>query len=158
MTERPSFDLTRLTTADKILLVASALLFIDSFLPWQRVCVGANVFRISLCASASEWGGTAAAAGVLAALFTIALLAWKIISLAAVDMNFGVSPSNIGAGLVLGTSVLTILKFILVIGKALSFGAWIGLILALAVAYGGYMKMQEVSTSPPASDAGGSTA
>ena len=150
MAERPSFDLTRLTTADKILLGASALLFIDSFLPWQRVCVGPNVFRISLCASANEWGGNAAWAGVLAALFIIALLAWKIINLLSVDVNFGASPANIGAGLVLGAFLFTFLKFILVIGKALSYGAWFGLILALAIAYGGYMKMQEVL--PPASD------
>ena len=151
MADRPSFDLARLTTADRIILGGSGLLFVDSFLPWQRQCGTFKLLHITLCTiKANEWGGNASFGGVLAALLTLALLAWKIADLSGVDLRLGVSAANVEAMLVLGSVLFTILKFFLVVGYAPTYGAWIGLILALTIAYGGYMKMQELKiTRPP---------
>jgi len=145
--EQPSFDWRRLSSADKILLVGSGLMFVVSLFPWQRVCV--TFLKISACGSANEWGGTASFIGVLAALCVLALFAFEVMSV--LGVNIGPSAPTIGSALVLATVVLTVLKFLLVVFKHGSYGAWLGLILALVVAYGGYMKMEETRTSPPPS-------
>src|SRR2546422_598115 len=55
MSQRPGFDLAKLSAADRMLVGGSLLLFIDSFLNWQRVCgpkvLGLNTF----CATANAW-------------------------------------------------------------------------------------------------------
>lgn len=146
MAQRPSFDLTRISTADKILLGGSLLMFIDTFLPWQRVCIGI----LGICPSANAWGGNGSFAGVLLGLFTIALLIGEILLVAGVAMPPNIPTSTVLAGLTLGTVLFAVIKFLIVIGKSGSYGAWIGLVLAIVIAYGGYMKMQETrATSAP---------
>jgi len=152
MAQRPTFDMSKLTTADKILLGAGALFFIDTFLRWQKFFCIKSVF-ISGCATASAWNGNGSFAGVLAALFSLALIAWIILHVAGVNLEFGVPASTIASVLVLGTVLFAIIKFLFVIGNHSSYGAWLGLILTLVIAYGGYMKMQEPKTAgsaPPA--------
>lgn len=152
MAQRPSFDLTKLSTADKILLGGSLLMFIDTFLPWQRVCV--KFLTIGACASANAWGGSGSFAGVLLGLFTIALLIGEIMIIAGVTMPPNVPISTVMAGLTAGTVLFALIKFLIAIGKQGSYGAWIGLILALVIAYGGYMKMQEGKAVSPTGDTG----
>jgi hypothetical protein len=144
MAQRPSFDLTKMTTADKILLGGSLLMFIDTLLPWQRAC-GA------ICNTANAWGGNGAFVGVLLGLFTFVLLIGELLIVAQVAMPPGIPVASVMAGLTLGVIVFALIKFLIVIGKFGSYGAWIGLILALVIAYGGYMKMQEAKAiaSPP---------
>ena len=152
MAQRPTFDMSKLTTADKILLGAGALFFIDTFLRWQKFFCIKSVF-ISGCATASAWNGNGSFAGVLAALFSLALIAWIVLHVAGVNLEFGVPASTIASVLVLGTVLFAIIKFLFVIGNHSSYGAWLGLILTLVIAYGGYMKMQEPKTAgsaPPA--------
>jgi hypothetical protein len=144
MAERRSFDMTQVSTADKILTIGTGLYFIDSFLPWNRLCVDLAILG-NRCASANLWHGI----GVLAGLVALLLLVWEILVAAGVSMSLPLPAWQVaagGAGLIL---VLTILK-ILIDNDFLSFGAWIGLILSLVIAYGGYMKMQEgkVTGSP----------
>jgi hypothetical protein len=150
MAQRPSFDLARVPTADKILLGGALLLFIDTFLPWQRVCIG----LLGICPSANAWGGSGAFAGVLVGLFTLLLLIGEVMLVAGVAMPPNVPVSTLLAGLTAGTVLLTIIKFLIVIGKAGSYGAWIGLVLAVAIAYGGYMKMQGEKASSSPTDTG----
>lgn len=147
MAQRPSFDMTKLSTPDKILLGGSFLLFIDSFLPWQRAC--ATFLTIKICPSANAWSGSGGWAGVIMALLALALLVGGILMVAGVAMPTGVNVSQVLAGLTLGTVVFALLKFLLVIGNSAGFGAWFGLILALAIGYGGWMKMQESKATPP---------
>src|ERR671922_151557 len=52
MADRPSIDLTRLSTASKILLGAGLLYFIDLFLSWNRKC-----FEGVGCGTLSGWHG-----------------------------------------------------------------------------------------------------
>ena len=150
MAQRPSFDLTKLSTADKILLGGSLLMFIDTFLAWQRVCIGI----LNICPSANAWGGNGSFAGVLLGLFTIALLIGEIMIIAGVAMPPNVPVSTVMAGLTLGTVLFAVIKFLVVIGQSAAYGAWIGLVLAIVIAYGGYMKMQEAKAVSSPGDTG----
>jgi hypothetical protein len=151
MAQRPSFDMAKLTTADKILAGGSLLLFIDSFLPWQRACVEVAILNQTVggCASRSAWGGDGAFAGVLMGLFALLLLAGTLAAASGMSLPVTIPLSTVLAGLTAGTVLFGIIKFLLVIGNHPGFGAWIGLILILVVAYGGYMKMQEQKAVPP---------
>jgi hypothetical protein len=150
MSQRPSFDLKKISTADKILLGGTLLMFIDTLLPWQRACVG-------ICVTINAWGGNGAFAGVLLGLFIIALLIGGVVTAAGVAVPPGVSVSAVMAGLTFGTVFFALIKFLFVIGNFIGYGAWIGLILAIVIAYGGFMKMQEAKAVPPAPDSGFTT-
>jgi hypothetical protein len=163
MAQRPSFDLNSVSTADKILVGGTVLFLIDSILPWQRAC--AAVFGpVKVCGSASMWGGDGSWAGVLAGILALLLLVGVGLQMANVQMPAELPVANIMAGLTLGTVVFGLLKFILIITNHSYVFAYIGLILLLAIAYGGYMKMQEPKVAsatppppPPAPGTGGLT-
>ena len=156
---RPSFNFAALSTATKILLVAGLLFFIDTFLPWQRVCFG------PVCASASAWGGDGGFLGVLAGLFALALVIWEAMQAMSVNLNMNVPANKISAGLAGGTVLFGLIKFIMALTNHPGFGAFIGIILLAAIAYGGYMKWQESTigptappgTAPPPAGGGGFT-
>lgn len=155
------FDMTKASTASKILLGASLLLLLDSFLfAWQKVCfdlgdLGALV-GVDNCASASMWGGNAGWAGLLTGLLAIALLIWEGLQLAGQSIDVGQPASKISAYLGFGVLVFGVLKFLLVVTKEPGLGAFIGIILILAIGYGAWMRFQEpavmvrtTDTSPP---------
>jgi hypothetical protein len=151
MAQRPSFDMAKLSTADKILAGGSLLLFIDSFLSWQRVC-GPKILGLnSICGSANAWGGSGSFAGVLMSLFALLLLAGTIAVVGGVSLPVTIPASTVLSGLTAGTVLFGIIKFLIVVGNHAALGAWLGLILILVVAYGGYMKMQEQKAVPPTS-------
>lgn len=146
MAQRPSFDMTKLSTADKILLGGSLLLFIDSFLAWQRVCVSVVGVRIG-CASANAWSGNGSFAGVLMAILALLLFLAVGATVMGIAMP-NVPVATVNAVLTAGTVLFGLIKFILAVTNHGGFGAWIGLILLIALAYGGYMKMQEGNVRP----------
>jgi hypothetical protein len=138
------FDMARMSTGSKILMGAGLLLFIDLFLPWQRVDFGpfGGGFNVS------GFSGL----GVLVAILVIALLVWEGLLIAGVNINMGTtSPALISAILGGATALFTIILFLTRL-TAISFGAFIGLILALVLAYGAYVRYNEsrVTTPPPA--------
>jgi hypothetical protein len=154
--QSPSFNMNRLSSADRILLVAGALFFIDTFLPWFRLCASAILgtnLGLNVCGSTSAWGYPAGFLGVLAALFAIALVAWLVLSALGMPLQLGVPAATLSTILVAGTFGFGILKFLLSVFKNPSIGTWIGLVLLIAIGYGGYMKMQEpkpvVAPPPP---------
>ncbi len=148
MEQRPSFDMTKLSTADKILLGGSLLLFIDSFLHWQQVCTP-KVLGLRFCGSASAWGGNGSFAGVLMAL--LALVLFLVVGASAMGVAMpNVPVSTVTAALTGLTVLFGVIKFLIAVTKHGSYGAWIGLILLIAIAYGGYMKMQEANARPGA--------
>jgi hypothetical protein len=136
------FDMSKMSTAHKILLGAGILYIIDVFLPWQRVCIdlGVDLPGASGCASSSGASGI----GVLNLLLAIALVAWEGMSLANVEVN--APRALVSAGLAGAIVLFTILK-ILVDSDAIYLFAWIGLILALVIGYGGWMRWQEHQAS-----------
>ena len=125
-----SFDMSKMTSASKIMFIAGALFLINTFLPWQRVCFG------PVCGSASGASGI----GILNLLLAIALLAWEGMALAGVDVK--VDRALVSAAIGGAIVVITILK-IIVDSEAIYIFAWIGLILAAVIGYGAWMKWQE---------------
>jgi len=142
MSQSRGFDMSSMSTAAKILLGAGILYIIDTFLPWQRVCIdiGLDIPGASGCASASGASGI----GVLNLILAIALVAWEGMSLAGVDIK--APKALVSAGLAGALVIFTILK-IVIDSEAIYFFAWIGLVLALAIGYGGYMRWQEHQSS-----------
>jgi hypothetical protein len=161
MAQRPSFDFAKLSTASKILLVGSGVYFINSFLPfWNRVCASAFGFPGG-CAGTGLWHDW----GILAGLLAIAILAMEVITILNVPISIGTPMlrNQIEAGMAGGVLLFTLLR-IIVDRHFLSWGAWLGLILAIAIAYGGWMRWQEAQVGtvtpppPPPSPGGGFTA
>jgi hypothetical protein len=83
---------------------------------------------------------------VLTGLLTIALIAWEGLQLAGQSVDVGQPPSKISAYLGFGVLVFGLLKFLLVVTKNPALGAFIGLVLILAIGYGAWMRFQEPVT------------
>jgi len=123
------------SAADRLLVGSCLLLFIDSFLNWQP---GLNA-----------WGGSAAFAGVLMALFALLQFAGGILLALRVTLPAGLPEAAILAGLTVGTVLFGIIKFLFAVANQPKAAAWIGLVLLLVVALGGYLKMREERVGPP---------
>ena len=151
---RPGFDFAALSLGTKILLVGALLFLIDSFLPWQRACAGA------FCASANAWSGNGSFAGIIASLLAIALLAWEGIQATGTNLNLNltVPASRISAFIAAGVILFGVIKFLLVVGTFGSYGAWIGLVILLALAYGAWLKFSEPASASPRGPAPGGPA
>ncbi len=132
-----------LSTGTKVLLVGGIILFVDTFLAWQQICVSAPGFHT--CGSASGWHGI----GVLMGLLVIALVAWEVLQIAGVtkQIELPVSAVLISVALAGATALFTIIKF-LVANEARHWPAWVGLILAVVIAAGGWLKYQESPAAP----------
>ncbi len=147
MAQRPSFDLGKMTTADKILAGGALLLFIDSFLAWQRVCI--TFLSVGACGSASAWGGNGSFFGAVMAILALLLLAGIILTAIGTAMPANVPVPTVMAALTGGTVLFGLIKFLIVLFNHVGYGAFIGLILLIAIGYGGYMKMQETGMKFP---------
>jgi hypothetical protein len=125
----------------QLLLVAGILLLIDSFLDWQQVSA------LGVTAGASMWHGV----GVVAGLLLIGLLISEGVQVAGLHRNLElpVSAALISVVLAIGVAAFTVIKF-LVANEARHWPAWIGLILAVVIAIGGWLKYQEAPTGTPA--------
>jgi hypothetical protein len=123
---------------DRLILVAGALFFIDSFLPWYGV-LGFN-------GSAWDVGGTATIAVILA------IAATAFAAAQAVGAKMTIEPKTSGliyAVLGGGTVLFTIIRIAAKPGGGVAgglitrkYGIWVALILALVLAYGAYQKYQ----------------
>ena len=133
------FDMNRVTTGQKILLIGGLVLLIDLFLPWQGVDFG-NLFGTNLgSANISGFSGL----GIFVGLLVIALLVWEGLMVAGVKINMGTtSPALIGAILGGATALFTIIAFLTKL-SAIKWGAFVGLILALVVGYGAFVRFNE---------------
>jgi hypothetical protein len=153
------FDIASMALATKITMVSGIVLLVVSFLQWQRVCspsinIPGEGSVGGICFGASAWGGSASFAGLLMGLLLIALLIFEGVQLANVNMNMPIASTKISAYLAFGVGGFAILKVLIVLTSAIkpSLFAWIGLILALVVAYGGWLHFQvpEPTPTPPA--------
>jgi len=143
MSQSSGFDLSKLSTASKILLGAGILYLINGFLPWQRACFG------PICGSKSGIDGI----GIINLLLVIALLVWE--GLAFSNVKIDLPRALVSAGLAAGIVVFTILK-ILIDNESIYLFAWVGLILAAVIGYGGWMRWQEHQAGASAGGSGGS--
>jgi hypothetical protein len=134
------FDMSKMSTAEKLLAGGSILLLIDSFFPWQSYDVaGLNI------ASATMWGGSGSFAGVIAGLLAIALIVVGVLSMTGsmANMNMGtMSADKLTGFLGLGLAGFGLLKFLLVVGNDAGWAAFVGLVLLVAIGYGAWQKVQ----------------
>jgi hypothetical protein len=137
------------STAQKILIGASALLIIDLFLPWNKFC--ADFGGGSVCASANGWHQF----GILAGLLALALIVFEGAAAMGNEILKGSNKGTIILACAVGVLISVVLRVIMNLDGA-AFGAWLGIVLGLAVAYGGWMRYQEApstgttTTTPPA--------
>jgi hypothetical protein len=135
MSQSGGFDWSKMSTASRILIIAGAIYIIDLFLPWQSADLGPlGTFTVS----------GVHGIGVLNLLLAIALVAWEVMAVAGVEIN--APKSLVSAALAGGIVLFTILK-IIVDSEEIAIFAWIGLILALVIGYGGWMRWQEHQAS-----------
>jgi len=121
------------------MLIGGVLLLIDLFFPWQDFDVGGIADELGVDATFSGWRGI----GVILGLLTIVLLAWLIVRIASVNIPLPVSTAMTGA--LLGTLILifAIIKLLTILGDEATIWAWIGVALAVVIAVGAFMTVQE---------------
>lgn len=126
-------DWANWSTARKILLPASLLLLIDSFLNWQQVDLGV------VSAGQSMWHGL----GFLIGILLIVLIVWEALDAFAPDTIRGLNlPGGLLAlGLAGAILILTVIRVLTIDFR--HWPAWVGLILALVIGYGGWLRFQE---------------
>jgi len=132
----------KLSPGERVIGGAGILLFVDSFLPWFRFCVGALVFRA--CAHHSAWANPLSALGVLIAIAMVVQIAVRHYSSArmgeAGNMTWG--QVHLFAGF--AVFALVILQFLA--GDSPMhrvFGVFVGLVGAAGLAYGGMIRSRE---------------
>jgi hypothetical protein len=141
-------DFSRLTKGDRIVLGAGALLILDLlFFPWHNISVGGilDVNRTGVQSPNSFYG-------VVALLLTVVMVAQIAVSklTAAKLPEIPVPWSQVH--LIAGAAVLVLLLLkLLVETNFLGFGAYLGVLLAAALAFGGYTISREAPTTagPP---------
>jgi hypothetical protein len=139
-------DLRTLSTGTKILLGAGLLLFIDTFLAWQEVSVEVGGVEIA-SASRNAWHGFW---GVVMGLALVALLVWVALQIWKVELpNMNLPEKTVTAALAGLVFVLAVLKNL--IDDYSAWPSYVGVVLAAAVAVGGWMRLQEpeAAAAPP---------
>jgi hypothetical protein len=157
------FDMSKMSTAEKLLAGGSILLLIDSFLPWQRFCVDLGgledlVGDVGGCASVSMWSGSGSFAGVIAGILTIALIVVGVMSMTGsmANMNMGgMSADKITGFLGLGVAGFGLLKFIFALTEHPGWAAFVGLVLLVAIGWGAWQKVQSSGGFQMGGGAGG---
>jgi len=151
MAQRPAFNLSKLSPADKIILLSASVFFIWGFIPvWYKLDCGPEIFALlrNLCNHRiSGWHGVTIPALILAAL----AVAWVVARAAGSRINPGFDPGLVDLGLSGLGLLFTILAFVMQPTLfAFSWGVIVAVILALVWTYGGFMRYSEpASTNPP---------
>ena len=138
-------DLSRLTQGERIVLIAGVLLILDLlFAPWHKIDLGATIPGVDLSRSGVQ--SPHSGYGVIALLLTIVMVAQivaaKIMSASLPDPPVPWSRVHLVAGVAVATMLL--LKLV-VETDFLGFGAYVGVALGLAVAYGAFTLNREDS-------------
>src|SRR4026208_1537142 len=133
------FDISKMSTAEKLMAGGSILLLLDSFLPWQKFCADLGARGGNLCVgSVSAWQGSGGIFGVLMGLGAIAMIVLGVLSMTGsmASLKLGtMSVDKIPGFLGLGTAAFGLLKFIFVLTESPAWGAFLGLVLLVAVGY-----------------------
>ena len=129
--------LSKLTPGAALTLAGLVLYFINSFLPWQRFCIGPE--EAEFCGgSANEWHGI----GVLAVLIGIALLLWEAAPLVIERPSLGGLDPRLVSVVLAAALVLFTLITTLTHNEFRKFWAWIGLVLSIVVALGIWRELK----------------
>jgi hypothetical protein len=147
MAQGSGFDMSRISTASKILLGGGIAFLIVSLVAWQRACPVAGIDLA--CTRSTMWGGSGSFFGVIAGLLALVLIAWEALMLANVDLDVGMDRAKLSAYIGFGVLGFGLLKFIFALANSPAIGAWLGLIVALVIGYGAWMRFQEPAASAP---------
>jgi hypothetical protein len=133
-----------LSTGEKLIGGGAIVMFIASFLPWYKVSF--DIGEISGSISRNGWESPGAIWSVLAVLLALALagsiVAAKLGNMRLPDLGSGLTWGIVylgGGGLV----ALFILIKLINESSSLSFGFFIGIVAAVAIAAGGYLLYSE---------------
>ena len=140
----PSFDMSKVTTADKIILGAAGAYFIWIFLPfWYSCC---SLFGASVAAgSVSGFRGVLIISWILAILAIAEIVVSRIMG---TELKIPGKRGQIHLGLAGGALLFTLLGLVAkTTGLTLSWGIFVGLILAGVWAYGAYMLFSQPDTA-----------
>ena len=139
------FDMSKMSTAEKLLAGGSVLLLIDSFFPWQSYDLGGLEDLIGRGISFNMWQGSGSVFGILAGLLAIMLVVAGVLSMtdAMRNVNMGsMSPDKTIGFLGLAVAGFGLLKFILALTNSPGWAAFVGLVLLVAIGYGAWEKVQ----------------
>ena len=145
------FDVSKMSTAERMLAGGSILLLLVSFLPWQSYCVGDILGDLGgiedliedQCATFTMWDGNGQWAGTITGLLAIALVVVGVLSMTGSmnSVNLGtMSIDQLVGYLGLGVAGFGLLKFLLVLTNEVTWGAFLGLVLLIAIGYGAWQK------------------
>jgi hypothetical protein len=151
------FDMSKMSTAEKLLAGGSILLLIDSFFPWQSVDLGGGVLNLG-SVSVNMWQGSGSIFGVLTGLLAIALIVVGVLSMTGsmANMNMGsMSADKLTGFLGLGVAGFGLLKFIFALTESPGWGAFVGLVLLVAIGWGAWQKVQSSGGFQMGGGAGG---
>jgi hypothetical protein len=123
-------QLKSMSRSSQLLAGAGVLLFIFLFFDWQQVSIG------PLTAGRTGWHGWGTAVGI----FVIVMVLFELTQIFGVKLpELPVKTVLISAGLAALVLLFTVIKF-LVDNEARHWPAWIGLILAIAIGIGGFLR------------------
>ena len=122
----------------QLMLVGAVLLFISLFLPWQDFDTAGILEGTGVDASWSAFHGFG---GWVLGLLTLVLIAWIVARLAAVDIPIPVSAAMTAAVLAFLILAFAVLKNL--IDDYSAWGSYVGVVLAIVVAVGAWLQIQE---------------
>ena len=139
-------DLTKLTMGEKIVGGAGILLVLDLLLfPWHKIDLGiVSVSRSGIESPNGFWG-------ILAMLVALAMVAVVVVT-RFTTAKLPDLPLPLGQAMFFGGIAVLGLLFIKLIVETdfLGFGAYLGLLLGAAMAYGGFQMRKEAGDAPAA--------
>ncbi|MGH2724664.1 MAG: hypothetical protein ACRDI0_10475 [Actinomycetota bacterium] len=149
---RAGFNWGGLPMGSKGLLISGLLLFIALFLPWRTVKGCEEVVGLNIGCSENGFAGL----GVLVAILLIGLLVWEGLLAAGVSVNLGtMSPALLSAGVGGAAALFAVIRFLTSLGGgpfnvfSISWGAFVGLVLAIALGYASYVRFRESRAAAP---------
>lgn len=132
------------------MLPGAVLLLVDSIFSWQRECFDIPGFGAH-CVGHNAWTGHGAIPGALMGGFAMLLVIWEVLMLIGVPAPPAVPAALGSAVLSFATAGFGVVKFLIVAAYGPFAFAFAGLVLALAIAFGGYLRATAAaaSSSPP---------
>lgn len=138
-------DLSRLSQGERIVLVAGVLLIIDLlFLPWHSVDLPGAAEALGVDTTFTAVQAPNAFYGIVALILTLVMVVQivlaKLTTVALPDPPVPWAQIHVSAGITV--AIMLVIKLI-VETDSLGFGAFLGVLLGLTVAFGGYSISQE---------------
>jgi hypothetical protein len=149
-----AFDINRLRLGERIAGVCAVLLFIDEFLNWYSVSASNVAKQLGVQLPNGVGGSVTATAwkafdwvDLLMLLTVIVVLGWVALAAMQRTVAMPVTASTIATALCAITTVVVLYRIINQPGPNdlvdVEYGAYLGLVLLLAMTYGGYAAMRD---------------